>query len=173
MATPSTQAAENQLPYVKYNGGYYSALPIQTTSDITGAAGSFTTLAMTTAPTTTYGTIYPVVAPNGTVSAQAATATLVVGDMNKNLTNTGASGTIVLTLPAVASCTGMVMRVQLTVAQIVQLLPVAGTAIALGGSAVVTKYLNIAGVIGHYVDIYCTGAVWLVTGYSGVVTKEA
>lgn len=35
MATPGTQPIENFVPVAKYNGGIYSALPIQTTSDLT------------------------------------------------------------------------------------------------------------------------------------------
>ncbi|MBN2118506.1 MAG: hypothetical protein JW730_18175 [Anaerolineales bacterium] len=115
----------------------------------------------------------PLVAPNAAVSAQATTASLVIADYGKNITNTGASGTIVLTLLAAASAAGKSLRIQITNANIVRLLPQAGEAIYLGGSGVVTKYLNIAAVIGNYCELYCDGERYLVTGYSGVVTKEA
>jgi hypothetical protein len=36
-ATPGTNAIENYVPAILYNGGYYSALPIQTSSTITAA----------------------------------------------------------------------------------------------------------------------------------------
>jgi hypothetical protein len=116
---------------------------------------------------------YPTVAPNATVGAKAATATLSLSDMGLNLTNTGASGTIVLTLPPAATCLGRGFTVQLTVAQIVQLEPNGSESIYLGGSGVAGKYLNIAGVIGNYANVYCDGTQWLVTGYAGVLTKEA
>jgi hypothetical protein len=59
------------------------------------------------------------------------------------------------------------------VAQIVSLSPVSTEAIYLGGSGVVNKDLNIAGVIGNFVDLYSDGVNFLVGNYSGVVTKEA
>ncbi len=117
--------------------------------------------------------MYPAVSPGAAVSAQASTATVTSSIFGTNVTNTGSSGTITLTLPSVKVGKGKMFRVQLTVAQVVRLLPVTGEAIYLGGSGVVTKYLNIAGVIGNYADIYCDGTAWYVTGYSGVVTKEA
>ena len=110
---------------------------------------------------------------DATVAAQAASATLTTSSMGKNLTNTGASGTVALTLPDVAAAAGMCGRVYLTVAQIVQLVPASGQQIFLGGSGVANKYVNIAAVIGNYVDFYSDGTYWYVTGYSGVVTKQA
>lgn len=109
---------------------------------------------------------------DSTVLAKTADYTMLVADMGKNMTNTAAAGTVVLSLPAVNTCPNKGFRVQLLAAQIVRVLPVAGEAIYLGGSGVVTKYLNIAAVIGNYADIFCNGTSWGVTGYSGVVTKE-
>lgn len=163
-----TKRLEDYIPVVKYNEGVYTDLPIQTTSTLN--VGGITS---TVATVLTNGTLYPIVNPSGTPVAQAATATLVAADLNKNITNTGASGTIVLTLPAVAGLTGYTFHIEVTVAQIVRLLPVTGEAIALGGSAVVTKYLNIAAVIGNMVDVYCDGSRWLVVNRDGVITKEA
>ena len=110
---------------------------------------------------------------NATVSAQTATADLATTDFGKVVTNTGAQGTIVLTLPAAASVAGLSMRVQITVAQIVSLSPAATEAVYLGGDGVDDKDLSIAGVIGNYADIYSDGSNYLVTNYSGVLTKEA
>ncbi len=117
--------------------------------------------------------IYPVVPPNGTVVAQTADATLVAADLNKITTNTGASGTITLTLPSVAGLTGYTQKIGLTVAQIVRIDPAGTEAIFLNGSGVAGKYVNIAAVIGNYVNIYCNGTSWVVVDYAGVVTKEA
>lgn len=112
-------------------------------------------------------------AANATVKANASTASVAVADFPKNNTNTGASGAIVLTLPAVALVAGKTMRMQITVAQSVTLTPPSGVRIYLGGSGVASKYLLIAGVIGNYVELYCDGSSYLVSNYSGVVTKEA
>lgn len=118
-------------------------------------------------------TVYKSISPKASVSAKDATATLATTDFNKILTNTGASGTVVLTLPAAANVSGDGIKVQITVAQIVQLTPATGEKIYLGGSGVASKYLNIAGVIGNYADIYSDGTDYIVTNYSGVLTKEA
>lgn len=123
--------------------------------------------------TTSAGTTYPLVAPNATVAAKAATANLAAADFGKNITNTGAGDAIVLTLPAAATVSGKAMRVQLTVAKNVSLSPAATEKVFLGGDGVANKDLVIAGVIGNYADIYCDGKDYLVVGYSGVLTKEA
>jgi hypothetical protein len=117
--------------------------------------------------------LVPRVAPDASVTAKTTTGNLAIADYGVNLTNTGAGGTIILTLLAAAAAAGMPLRIYLTVAQIVELLPQTGEKIYLGGSGVATKMLVIAGVIGNYVDLYCDGEKYLVQGYSGVVTKEA
>lgn len=108
-----------------------------------------------------------------TVKANTADATIAVADFPKNNTNTGASGTIVLTLPTAASVEGKKMRVYLTVAQIVRLDPSGTESIYLAGSGVAGKYLQIAGVIGNYCDVYSDGTAFYVLGFSGIVTKES
>lgn len=115
----------------------------------------------------------PRIAPNATVEANAASATLTAANMGKIQTNTGASGTVALTLPSAAVVAGLGLKVQVTAAQVVQLVPVTGEKIFLGGSGVASKYCQIAGVIGNYIDIFSDGVQWLVIDYSGVATKEA
>lgn len=115
----------------------------------------------------------PRVAADATVSAQTADATLTTAEMDKNITNTGAAATITLTLPAASTVGGRSINVQLTVAQIVRLDPNGNEKIYLGGSGVAGKYLNIAGVIGNYAQVYCDGTQWKVLDYAGVLTKEA
>jgi hypothetical protein len=115
----------------------------------------------------------PVVAPNATVEANTADATLTVANFGKIQTNTGASGAVVLTLPAASTAAGCALKVQLTVAQIVRLTPATGEKIFLGGSGVASKYAAIAGVIGNFLDLFCDGVSYHVVNYSGVVTKEA
>jgi hypothetical protein len=112
------------------------------------------------------------VAADMTVKAQATTAAFAAADFPKNNTNTGASGGIVLTLPAASAVAGLSTRIQITAAQQVSLSPAATQAVYLGGSGVVNKDLVIAGVIGNYCDVYSNGEHYLVFGYSGVVTKE-
>jgi len=176
------QYLEDWLPDVRgaglntqENTSIGGTLAVTGTSAFTGVA-TFTATPVfngTTAPAAANGNLYPIVNPSTAPVAYAGDATLVAADLNKNVTNTGSSGTVVLTLPAIAGTAGSILHVEVTVAQIVRLLPVAGTAIALGGSAVVTKYLNIAGVIGNMVDLYSNGTAWLVVGRDGVITKEA
>jgi hypothetical protein len=115
----------------------------------------------------------PKVAPEAAVTAKAATGNLAIADYGVNLTNTGAGGTTVMTLLAAASAAGMPLRMQVLAAQIVRFLPQTGEKIYLAGSGVATKYLNVAGVIGNFVELYCDGEKYLVQSYSGVVTKEA
>jgi hypothetical protein len=114
----------------------------------------------------------PQIDPSAVVVAHAASATLTVADAGKIHTNTGAGGATIYTLPAPSDFAGCALRVQLTVAQTVQLLPPAGKSIYLGGSGVASKYALIAGVIGNYCDVYCDGMDYLIMHYSGVVTKE-
>jgi len=124
--------------------------------------------------TTFKSKVFPMVNPVAvTPVTKTADYTITVAELDGIFDNTGDTGTMVLTLPAVSLAKGKALSVNILAAQIVRLLPVTGQSINLKGSAVVTKYLNIAGVIGNYVDLYCDGAQWIVTGYSGVVTKEA
>lgn len=165
---------ENYIPVVKYYGlNTDKAAVLGSTLSVAGATTLTGAVTLGSTISAANGTIYPIVSPFGTPVAYTGDATLVAADLNKNVTNTGASGTVVLTLPAVAGLAGSILHVEVTAAQIVRLLPVAGTAICLGGSSVVTKYLNIAGVIGNMVDVYCDGTRWLVVNRDGVITKEA
>lgn len=109
------------------------------------------------------------------VLAKTADYTVTLADLQAQsiVNNAAAGGTIVLTLPAVATAKGLVLLINVLAAQIVRALPQTGEAVNYNGSAVVTKYLNIAGVIGNYAKLYCNGTQWLVTECNGVVTKEA
>lgn len=110
---------------------------------------------------------------NGTVSAQASTATLTTDIAGKILTNTGASGAVTLTLPSAASMKGKTFQVKTTVAQIINLSPASTEAVYLAGSGVVNKDLVIAGVIGNTVTVYSNGTDYEAYYPNGVVTKEA
>jgi hypothetical protein len=115
----------------------------------------------------------PTLSPKATVEANAATGALTVANFGKIQTNTGASGAIVLTLPAASTVAGCAIKFQLTVAQTVTLTPASGEKVYLGGSGVASKYALIAGAIGNFVDLFCDGVDFLIVNYSGVVTKEA
>lgn len=110
---------------------------------------------------------------NGTVSAQASTATLTNAIAGKILTNTGSSGAVTLTLPSAASMKGKTFQVKTTVAQIINLSPASTEAVYLAGSGVVNKDLVIAGVIGNTVTVYSNGTDYEAYYPNGVVTKEA
>jgi hypothetical protein len=110
-----------------------------------------------------------------TVLVKTAAYTVTQGDLDKPtiLSNLGASGNVVITLPGFHASRGKVLRVAVNAAQTVQLLPRTGQAINYNGSAVVTKYCQIAGVVGNWIEIFSDGVQWIVTRQSGVVTKEA
>ncbi len=101
------------------------------------------------------------------------TTLTVTTHFNKNITNTGASGTIVLTLPAANAAKGRGFRVLSTVAQIIRLTPQTGESVYLAGSGVASKYQNIPATIGSSVDIWCDGTRYLVVNTNGIITKEA
>jgi hypothetical protein len=108
-----------------------------------------------------------------TATVTAKTSDFTITAMDQIYTNAAAGGTVVFTLPTVVGNAGRSLKFHVLAAQIVRLLPVTGQAVNLHGSAVVTKYLNIAAVIGNYADVYCDGYQWIVTQCDGVVTKEA
>jgi hypothetical protein len=83
------------------------------------------------------------------------------------------TGDYTILLADIDTCAGRTVKIHVLAAQVVRALPATGEAIALNSAVVVTKYLNIAGVIGNYVELYCDGTIWHVVNYSGVVTKEA
>lgn len=119
---------------------------------------------------------YPTLdARTATVAIKTADYTVLQSDLDAPtiFNNTGDAGVQVLTLPAVAKSRGKVLRATCLAAQIIRLLPQTGEIVNLNGSVVVTKYLNMAGVIGNYVEVVCDGTQWVVTHYAGVVTKEA
>lgn len=174
------QYIESFVPVVKYEGlntqkavVFESTLAVTGTSVFTGLVTFSGGIAGTTAIALTNGSVYPIVAPSVAPTAYAADTTLVAGNLNTNVTNTGASGTITLTLPAVSGLAGYTLHVELTVAQIVRIDPAGTETIFLGGSGVAGKYANIAAVIGNMVDIYCNGTQWLIVNRDGVITKEA
>lgn len=110
-----------------------------------------------------------------TVEAHTTDETFVLADVNaKVATNTGQTATVEHALPsAVSVAAGCGFRFAITAAQIVRLQPASGEAINYNGSAVANKYLQIAGVIGNYADLYSNGVGWICQHANGVLTKEA
>lgn len=119
---------------------------------------------------------YPTIdARTATVTTKTADYTVTVADLDTPtiFNNTGDADTLVFTLPAVADAKGKVLRAHALAAQIMRFDPQAGEAVNYNGSAVVSKYAQLAGVIGNYIELFCDGTQWVVTQANGVVTKEA
>jgi hypothetical protein len=119
---------------------------------------------------------YPTVdARTATIVTKTADYTVTVADLSTPtiFNNAADDGTQTLSLPAVALAKGKVIRAHCLAAQIIRLDASGTESINLHGSAVAGKYVQLAGVIGNYIELFCDGTQWIVTGYSGVVTKEA
>ncbi len=119
-------------------------------------------------------TVDPTLTPtakNGVTGTQ----TLVASDLNGIITNTGNTGVLILALPA-AGAVGVdntALKIQVTVASAVIVVPAAGEKIWLGGSGTASATLSIPGVVGNYVDIYFDGSQSMVVGYAGALTKSS
>jgi hypothetical protein len=107
-----------------------------------------------------------------TVVTKTADYTVLSTDFGKIFNNTGDTGSQTLTLPGAAAVAGKSLKIACTAAQDIVLDPGTGK-IWLNGSGVADKTLTIAGVIGNFCEIYSDGTDYIVTNYSGVVTKEA
>lgn len=116
---------------------------------------------------------YPQVSHAATAVVKTANATLTVAEASGLVVNTGAVGTITLTLPKCADMKGKCLKAAALAAQIIRLDPDGTEQIFYSGSGVAGKYLNLAAVIGNSVDLFCDGSKWIVTGANGVLTKEA
>lgn len=119
---------------------------------------------------------YPTIDPRtATIATKTANYTITLEDLETPtiFNNAGDDGNQVLTLPAVADAKGKVVRAHALAAQTIQLDPQTGEAVNYNGSAVVSKYVQLAGVIGNYIELFCDGEQWIVTQANGVVTKEA
>lgn len=110
-----------------------------------------------------------------TVTTKTADYTVTLADLRKPtiFNNSGASGTIVFSLPTVASAAFKVVRVHLLAAQIVRLDPNGSEVANYCGSVVAGKYVQLAGVIGNYIELFCDGRQWIVARGNGTITKEA
>lgn len=119
---------------------------------------------------------YPTLDPRlATVSTKTADYTVTQADLNEPtiFNNEGDAGTQTLSLPAVAASKGKVVRAHALAAQIIRLDPNGSEKINYNGSAVAGKYVQLAGVIGNFIELFCDGSQWVVTQANGVVTKEA
>lgn len=110
-----------------------------------------------------------------TVAAKTSDYTVDISDLKKPtiFNNTGAAGNVTLTLPAVKVGKYKVVRAYCLAAQTIQVKPATGEVVNFNGNAVASKYAQLAGVIGNYIELFCDGYQWVVTKSSGVVTKEA
>lgn len=117
--------------------------------------------------------VFPSINPKATPLAKTANYTVLAADFDGIITNTGDTDNIVLTLPVAASVADKGLRVAATAATTITMTPASGEKVYLNGSGVASKYLLMAGVIGNFVELYSDGTDYIVTNYSGVVTKEA
>jgi hypothetical protein len=114
----------------------------------------------------------PLVPANAGVVEHTADATLTVASFARIHTNTGAGAAKNLTLPSAADAAGMSIKIQITAAWALVLIPASTEKIYLGGDGVADSTLTIAGVIGNYADVYCDGKRYHVIDYNGVLTKS-
>jgi len=110
-ATPGSQLPiEQYVPAVLYNGGIYSTLPIQTTSDITGVTLNGTTGAFTNVTSTGSSTISGNLNISGSTTTIAtsntATSTLSVGCIQFPATSTATMSKIVPVISATSTIYG-------------------------------------------------------------------
>ena len=89
-----SMAAEDYNPYIMYNGGYYSAKPIETTSTLTaaGAVAFASTLAVTGDATVSGGTL-------NLTTSNSATSTAVVGCVQTYATSTATAIQLIIGSP--------------------------------------------------------------------------
>lgn len=161
MATPGTQLIENNLPYVKYNGGIETALPVETTSDLTvGGSASFAS-----APTG------PVKRLTNQSALVGATVALTAAQSGQVFINRSTSGSPSWTLPTAADGLWYTFVVANTTAGFT----VTGGTIkaktsATGTAISGTTLTNTQGtaVIGDTITLVCDGTNWVATSQSGI-----
>jgi hypothetical protein len=109
-----------------------------------------------------------------TINAKAANYTVLASENGQCFTNTGASGTITLSLPAATA--GMHYKFYVGAAQQLRIDPNGNETISLpstGVAGAAGKYL-VADAVGETVYLYCANAgTWAVMGYTGTWTAEA
>lgn len=166
MATPNTNnPIEAGVPIVDYNGGIYSVLPIQTTSDVTGATGIFTNLTLTN----------PLSGPTSRPVSQSAlvgaTVVLTAAQSGSVLINRSTSGSPSWTLPTAAA--GLYFT--FVVSNVTAGFTVTGGTIkakttATGTAISGTTLTNTQGtaVVGDTITLVCDGTNWVMTSQSGI-----
>ncbi len=165
MATPGTNAIEGYQPAIKYNGGYYSALPIQTTSDVTGATATFTDITSTnpiSAPTTRAVTNSALIG---------ATVVLTAAQSGQVFNNRSTSGSPSWTLPTASNG----LWYTFTVSNVTAGFTITGGTIvaktAANGTAITGTTLTntqATAVVGDTITLVCDGTSWRMTSQSGI-----
>lgn len=170
MATPGSQLAENYIPIVKYNGGFQTALPIQTSSDITGVVVTGTTGAFTDL-TVTNPISGPRTSPVVLSDLVGATVALTAAQSGYTFINRSTSGSPSWTLPTAAA--GLMYT--FTVSNVTTGFTVTGGTIfakasATGASVTGTTLTNTqaTAVIGDSITLVCDGTSWRVVSQTGI-----
>ena len=110
-----------------------------------------------------------------TVAAKTTDYTVTVADCKAGqvFTNTGAGGTVVFTLPAVASVGECALRFKVLAVQTIEILPATGEKIFLDCDGVASKKLAMPATAGVFAEILGDGTNWIVMFTNGLLTKEA
>jgi hypothetical protein len=160
MATPGTNPIENYQPVVKYNGGIYSALPIQTTSDITAAN-------VTSTNPITGGTKRPTVQS----ALVGATVVLTAAQSGGVFNNRSTSGSPSWTLPAAAdglwfTFTNSDVTAGFTVTGGTIKAKASAAGAAISGTTLTNTQAT--AIVGDTITLVCDGTVWRMVAQSGI-----
>lgn len=166
--------AENYVPVIDQNQGYYSALPVQTTSSLAvGTTSTFTGVAtFTAAPVFTAGIPTGAVLRTITDSALVgATVALTAAQSGQTFNNRSTSGSPSWTLPTAANG----LWYTFTVSDVTTGFTVTGGTIkaktsATGTAISGTTLTNTQGtaVVGDTITLVCDGTVWRMVAQSGI-----
>lgn len=97
--------------------------------------------------------------------AKTAAYTVVPSDNGTDFTNTGATGTVIFTLPAVATSAGMRLRFHAVADYTVTVTAPSGTAVTYNNAAATSLSLQTgSGIIGGRIDADCDGTYWHLVG---------
>lgn len=161
---------ENNLPYVKYNGGLQTALPIQSSSDITGVVVTGTSGVFTDI-TVSNPISGPRTSPVVLSALVGATVALTAAQSGYTFVNRSTSGSPSWTLPTAAA--GLMYT--FTVSNVTAGFTVTGGTIfakaaATGASVTGTTLTNTqaTAVIGDSITLVCDGTSWRVVSQTGI-----
>jgi len=165
---------ENYVDVVRQNQGLYTALPIQTTTNLSvGTTSTFTGVAtFTAAPVFTAAPSGPQTSTVATSATVGATVVLTAADSGKTLINVSTSGSPSWTLPTAANGLKFTFvcgntTAGFTVTGGVVHLKTSASGTALTSTTTVTNTQGTA-VVGDTLTIVCDGTAWWMVAQSGI-----